>query len=365
MDEKNFCEVVEDIEISTPFEQQMKASRYPFIIWGMGSLSYSVKKYMDMMRIKVSCYWVDGNCTISEKDGIPILSFPEIQRKFEKYNVVFGHSKYELKRELKEKSEKIQEIFCIPNLCYNRYQRIEKSFFTQNASNYYENYCMLEDKKSKECMIAYLRCKMSENVDYIIDVFDREINYFNNPCFVLQEDEVYVDVGAYTGDSLELFLKESGGRYKKIYAYEPEEENYILLKKFVKNNHLMNVVCEQTGTWNKKEKLYFNLDEESSSISVTSSKVQSTEINVDALDSMLGDEDVTLIKINFLSGVRETIEGMKQIMIQRKPRLVITVGFDEFALLSIPILIKEINPEYNLYLRFAAAMPARLLLFAV
>jgi len=206
---------------------------------------------------------------------------------------------------------------------------------------------------------------MSENVDYVIDVFDGEINYFNNPCFELREDEVYVDIGAYTGDSVELFLKESGGHYKKIYAYEPEEENYTLLKKLVENKHLKNVVCEQMGTWNKKEKLSFDLDEESSSISVATPKVQSTEINVDALDSMLRDEEVTLIKINFLSGIRETIEGMKHILIQHKPRLVITVGFDEYALLSIPMLIKEINPEYRIYLRFAAAMPARLLLFAV
>lgn len=365
MDEKKFCETVDDIEICAPYGQQMKASRYPFIIWGIGSLSYSVKKYMDILQIKVSCYWVDGNCETKEKDGIPILSFTEIQSQFDKYNVVFGHSKYELKRELKEKSDKIVNIFCISNLCYNRYQRIEKSFFEQNAHNYYKNYCILEDKKSKECMIAYLRCKMSENVDYVIDVFDGEINYFNNPCFELREDEVYVDIGAYTGDSVELFLKESGGHYKKIYAYEPEEENYTLLKKLVGNKHLKNVVCEQMGTWNKKEKLSFDLDEESSSISLATPKVQSTEINVDALDSMLGDEEVTLIKINFLSGIRETIEGMKHILIQHKPRLVITVGFDEYALLSIPMLIKEINPEYRIYLRFAAAMPARLLLFAV
>ena len=52
-------------------------------------------------------------------------------------------------------------------------------------------------------------------------------------------------------------------------------------------------------------------------------------------------------------------------MVQSKPKLAVTVGFDEYALLSIPMLIKAINPTYKIYLRFADAMPARLLLLAV
>lgn len=365
MDEKRFCTLAEEIEIGNPVEEQLKNSRFPLVIWGIGSLSYSVKKYMDILQVTVSCYWVDGDCEVKEKDGVPVLPLVEIQSRFGKFNVVFGHSRYELKKGLMERCENIQNIFCIPNVCYNRYERMPKTFFENNAKKYYENFELLEDEKSKDCMTAYLRCKMSENVDYIIDVFDGTINYFKNPVFALREDEVYVDVGAYTGDSLELFLKETDSHYKKIYAYEPEEKNFLLLKKYVEAQGLKNVVCEQTGTWNRKEKLLFALDEESSGISQTALQNRSVEIEVNALDSLLGEEEVTLIKINFLSGVKETIEGMRRIMRQHKPKMVITVGFDESALLSIPVLIKDINPDYKLYLRFAAAMPARLLLFAV
>lgn len=364
MNENDFNKLIKNTAIDIPVEHQIKESKYPFVIWGTGSLSYSIKKYMDRLNVTVSCYWVDGNSELKEKDGIPVLSLMEIQQIYDKFNVVFGHSKYELKNNLKEKCENIQNIFCIPNVCYNLYQRLEVAFFEHNSQRYYENFCLLEDGVSKKCMIAYLRCKISENVDYIIDVFDKEINYFNNPCFPLQKDEVYVDVGAYTGDSLELFLQETGDNYKKIFAYEPEEENFIALKKYVEKHKLKNVVIQKVGTWNKKEKLHFDLDEESSSISSQESKNQTLEIEVDALDSLLKDEEVTIIKINFLTGVKETIEGMSRIMIQYKPRLVITVGFDEYALLTIPMLIKEINPAYKLQLRFAAAMPARLLLFA-
>ena len=358
-----------DLIRNTPFqvsiEEQIKESMLPFVIWGIGSLSYSIKKYMDYLGIKINCYWVDGECKLKEKEGIPILSLAEIKAKYEKINVIFGHSKYELKKELKEKCGNIQNVFCVPNVCYNRFTKIDLKFFEKNSERYFHSFSLLDDKVSQKCMIAYLQCKLSENVDYIIDIFDGELNYFRNPCFFLGKEEVYVDVGAYTGDTIELFLKETGYKYKKIFAFEPEEENFTVLKKYVEEKGLENVIVQKVAIWNKKEKLSFDLDKESSGISSDNDKKQALEIEANTLDSLLENEQVTLVKINFLTGVNESLEGMRKIMNLYKPRLAITVGFDEYALLTIPEVIKQINPAYKLYLRFAAAMPARLLLFAV
>lgn len=366
MDEKEFYRSIERTEVKIPIWQKMKESEIPFVIWGTGSLSYSVKKYLDLYGINVCSYWVDGCSGLEENDGIPILPLQEILRRHEKFNVVFGHSKYECKTGLKEKYENIQHIFCIPNVCYGKYQRMEKDFFVENAKEYFKNFCLLEDGISRECMMAYLQCKISENVDYIVNIFKGEtVNYFKNPIFELQEDEVYVDVGAYIGDSLELFLKATEGKYKKIYAFEPEEKYVRSLEKYVEMKGMLNVAVVQKGTWNKKDILHFSCDEESSSVILREPEHLHKVIEVDTLDDMLEREQVTLVKINFLAGVKETVEGMKNIMVKDKPKLVITVGFDEYALLSIPSLIKNINPMYKLYLRFAAAMPARLLLFAI
>lgn len=365
MNKLEFVDEIEKAGIKDSIVQIMCQSEFPFVIWGAGSLSHSVKKYMDHYGIKVSCYWVDGDCELREREGIPVYSLLEIQKKFSKFNVVFGHAKYELKKGIAERCKNIQGVFCIPNVCYGQYQKMEKVFFENHAERYYENFNLFNDCTSKKCMIAYLKCKLSENVDYIIEVHNGSMNYFENPVYTVGKNEVYVDIGAYTGDSLDLFLRTTGNNYKRIYAYEPESKSYDLLKEYVGKKKLKNIVLEQKGTWNKKERLFFNDTEESSGIGSLLSDNMTCLIDVDALDNMLLDEDVTLVKINFLAGVRETVEGMKKLMVRSKPKLVITVGFDEYALLSIPLLIKEINPAYKLYLRFADAMPARLLLFAV
>ena len=54
----------------------------------------------------------------------------------------------------------------------------------------------------------------------------------------------------------------------------------------------------------------------------------------------------------------------EKILKEKKPKIMIMVGFDEWSLIKLPRLIKLINKEYKLSLRYASAMPARLILFA-
>ena len=57
---------------------------------------------------------------------------------------------------------------------------------------------------------------------------------------------VYVDIGAYTGDTIEEYLRLTGGRYDEIIAVEPDAKNMAkLIKKFegYKNLTCVNKVC--------------------------------------------------------------------------------------------------------------------------
>ena len=56
---------------------------------------------------------------------------------------------------------------------------------------------------------------------------------------------------------------------------------------------------------------------------------------------------------------------MAQNIIRRNsPKLAMTVGLDADEIRCIPQIIHEIDSSYNIYLRFFAAMPARLVLLA-
>lgn len=89
-----------------------------------------------------------------------------------------------------------------------------------------------------------------------------------------------------------------------------------------------------------------------------------TKLKVYKLDDLLKNKKVSIIKINFLTGVCETLEGASGILKEQMPKLMIMAGFDEWGLIQIPQMIKAINSHYKIAIRYAAAMPARLILFA-
>ena len=360
MTEEDFLKEIKNPAEKDGIIEKIRMQKIPLVIWGGGSMSQSVRNLLKKEGIAITACWID-NCSKNEIiDGIPVMELEDIHKKINRFNVVCGHSRYELADEVKEKFEFINEIYCLVNVCYGQWRRITYDFIVQYASEYKKTYEILEDDKSRKCMTAFLNCKLNENHRYLLPCCDEKISYFKNPFFQITEREAYVDVGAYNGDTIEEFLK-TVSSYDHIYALEPEKNNYLELVKYGKLHQLNNVVYYPYGSWNDNVILKFMETEESSSIKEDGG----TTLRVFKLDTLLSGKKITLIKINFLNGVGETLQGAERILREQKPKLAITVGFDEWGVMKIPRIIKRINSDYKIYLRYETPMPARLILFAV
>lgn len=363
-------EVIAAKNFDVPVQEKIKQSNFPIVVWGAGSLSFSLKDFLDIHGIRIECYRADGISETTFRDGIPILPREEVFKRFEKFNVIFGHSKYELKKYLRENFPAIQEIFCITNLSYNRFQGMSPEFFKKHSEEYFNVGKMFEDEISRQCFPAWLKTDISGDADYIIEIPEkyRSVGYFDEGTTDPGDDEIYIDVGAYTGDSIEMFLKAVNGNYKKIYAFEPDSMNFPKLRRYVEENNLSNIILKREGLWN--EETYLHLTDSGDQLSsVVSEENLKTgrgggEIKVNSLDNVLNGEKATLIKINMLFGAKEIIEGMKNTLQKHKPKIVMTIGFDEHMLLDILPLIKKFNRSYKLHMRFASAMSERAILIA-
>ncbi len=54
-----------------------------------------------------------------------------------------------------------------------------------------------------------------KNIDYFKEVLVND-QYFINEIIKLSSDEVFLDIGAYTGDTVADFVKRTKGKYDKI-----------------------------------------------------------------------------------------------------------------------------------------------------
>lgn len=368
MDEKELLEMINHRKSEENKIKMLKNDKLPVVLWGAGSLAASVRKFLIKNDIKIyACLVENGYEANKFFYNIPIMNLEKLEQSFKNINLVLGHARYDLRFNMKKKSRIVNKVFYFCNICYERYTSISYDFIKKNIGKYYEAYNQLHDDESKKCMIAYLNSRLNDDICYIEACMNKNNNgYFKNELFEVSEDETYLDLGAYTGDTVQQFLNVCNGKYQRIIAFEPENESFNTLEKYIKDN---NTLLYKFGCYDRKTKLYFSEKEESSGITV---KEGDSSIEVIDLDSLILDENISIIKLNYLYGVMETLYGARKLLIRNMPKLAITVGFDDITMANAILFLKEINKEcidnnrekYTIMLRYNSAMPSRLILYA-
>lgn len=183
-----------------------------------------------------------------------------------------------------------------------------------------------------------------------LDNIHSENQYFCENIINLSENEVFVDGGAYIGDTIEQFLQNCNYRFNKIISFELNKNNYEKLNKNINNfNYRIKkkIVALNKGLSNKKMNISYNDKEEGSYISEDGViKGETTTI-----DSELKNEMISFIKMDIEGSELEALHGAKNIIKKCKPKLAICIYHKPQDLWEIPFYIKEILPEYKIFIR--------------
>lgn len=79
-----------------------------------------------------------------------------------------------------------------------------------------------------------------------------------------------------------------------------------------------------------------------------------TKIQVDTIDNLCGEEKVTLIKMDIEGSEQAALRGAVNVIKRDKPRLAICIYHTFEDLYEIPFMIKDMVPEYKIYIRHHA-----------
>lgn len=175
------------------------------------------------------------------------------------------------------------------------------------------------------------------------------------------ENEVLVDLGAYTGDSIQDFVN-TYGTYKRIYGYEITPNTFNTLE----NNTavLDNIVLRQKGVG--AENGYMYMDNIQYGAGNKLSEQGDTKVEVVSIDSDI-EESITLVKMDIEGAEKDAIVGMQNHILNEKPKMMISSYHIPDDIFNIPILIDSIRNDYKLYMRFngCGIWPCDYVLFAV
>lgn len=208
-------------------------------------------------------------------------------------------------------------------------------------------YYQLNDYRSKRVLFGILNYWYNNDFKALDLAYEKNYNqYFDLDILKCNKDEVFVDVGAYTGDTIQSYI-DNYGQYKKIYAYEITTKNIEIMKNYLKN--YSNIIYKDNAISNSHS-IYYLYNNEISSSANKIEKNGNIKVYSTTLDSDI-EEKITLIKMDIEGSEEKALLGSINHIKNDTPKLLISVYHNHHDIWKIPLLIYSINSNYNFYLR--------------
>lgn len=341
------------------------------VFWGTGRIAQEFyKKYcMEQNIISSLIYWCDNE--ISKQGtflyGKEIISPTELKdltekeyrqdiKKEERLAVIIaatGHNLLHLICQFEQMAIKA-ELFSAPHLH-------AKKYFSDNKNKLQKVEALFKEEKSRKIYQKMIfNMQMGNCVDFSLVDFDPYVD--NDIIPQLNENDVIVDAGVWDGSEIDKFLKMNA--MVRIHAFEPDHNSMEKLKvKYDGNTH---VNLYEYALWNERSKLSFTVNNVSPSASRLSKEIDGDAASIATipLDEII-QEKITFIKMDIEGAEYKALEGARHLLQRYRPKLAICVYHSIEDYVEIPLLIKEINPEYEFYFRQHSVTSGESVLYAI
>lgn len=328
----------------------LKKDRLPVVIYGGGDLGRKVHSKLMENNI-FNLLHVD--------DGASFFSPSKVDTIFEEYNVVagFGGVYLDLKKFNVFKNRKRLLYFgdLMP------VERITEEYYNEQKNRFDEVYESLKDQKSKDSLELFLKCRINGDAAFGSKLVEKP-QYFSGDFMKIFEEETFVDCGAYIGDTIRDFLAITEGKYKSIYAFEPDVENFRRLKEMTDGLGLHDVNLVMAGSNDKTTKLRFSGGAGMYSQIDDNGGVA---IDTDTIDNIVGNDDCTLIAMDVEGAEMPSLKGAKETISRCRPKLAISVYHKRDDIFVIYDYLKSIHDDYKFYFRMHKALPIDAVLYAI
>lgn len=211
-------------------------------------------------------------------------------------------------------------------------------------------YKRMEDYISKRTLYAIMLNWAILDINELAVIKSSFDDYYEPDIFMNNKNDVFVDLGAFIGDSIFNYINNYGENYKKIYAYEVSKNNFETLQGNIKSKNVLNVVFKNKAVGKENGYMFIEEHEDSSSIKVNNVGDEDNKVEVVTIDNDI-DDDVTFIKMDIEGAEQDAILGCMNTIQKNHPKLAICTYHGYEDIWKIPLMINDIDPSYKFYFR--------------
>ncbi len=223
-------------------------------------------------------------------------------------------------------------------------------------------YALFTDDASRAEYTSQVAFRLHLNYDVLARPGAEE-HYFP-PLFHLRADEVFIDCGAFDGDTIRALVRRQGAAFSRIIAFEPDPLNWPRLQATVAGLPLEirgkiecypKAVSAATGT--------IQFDSTGTDLSATG--IGALSIACITLDDALTGRTPTIIKFDIEGAEPSALKGCRATIERSLPLLAVSAYHQQSHLWEIPLAIAEMSRDYRFALRPHSAEAWDLVCYAV
>jgi len=338
--------------------KELKAAGLPLVLYGDGWYAPYLREYLYRRGLAPAAVFTDAGFTASGA----AVSFEEIGRRFEKFNIVIAFANARLAREKLGRMNlgRAAGIYFFDVMGELLNNTFDRAYLEANKAQFGAAYELLGDDLSRRTFEAFLNSKLGGAAEPLAAVCRKE-QYFPKDIIKLSDREVFVDGGAYTGDTLLTFMRLTGNKFAGCHAFEPEAANAARLKATVERRGLRGVTVLNKGLWSAPATLPFAVWHGTSASAVSGAG----KVSVEAATIDQAAPGATFIKLDIEGAELEALKGAAETIKRNRPRLAVCVYHKPGDLFEIPLFIRSLTPDYRFYLRQHQPVACETVLYAV
>lgn len=208
---------------------------------------------------------------------------------------------------------------------------VDAYIFARHIDELLQCFRLFEDDASRDLYAKIILWRITHRKPVL--PFPYPEQYFSHPGFVgFSKREVFVDMGAYVGDTVERYLFVHQGVFHRIFAFEPDSRNFSALQartERLKREWALDdeqIVLVPAGVGRKRMSMQMVSENQGlGSKLVEGSGVDCNAVQVVTLDEYFEKQRVSFLKADIESFEYDMLRGAEKILRRDRPKLAICI----------------------------------------
>ncbi len=332
--------------------EEIKRLNLPVFVWGYWTeTTVEVTKVLVKYGVAIEGFIQTDTIKEPKVDG-RLLSKVELLSCYKEYVLVKGYIEhYYIKPEEYIKDwigcKAVYEITDLGEV-NGIVEEISDFYYTCNLEKLVRIKSELSDELSKRSFDAYFQMKIKGDISSLREIVSKTQYFIEDGPWDYYENDVFLDCGAYDGDTIDSYISKCNTRYSHIIAIEPDHSNVLRLKKRIRDNGWKNITCIEKGVDKENRTLSFA---SSGTTKSAFSQKGNTEVEVERIDVLCKGVPISIIKMDIEGKEEDALKGGKTIIQENRPILMICAYHKQSDIINIYDIVRDFVGDYKVYFR--------------